>query len=145
MTSLSPLESSDSFHDLMTTYGAAFDSYDLDTIMRQYHTPCFIYKDGTVIFLPDEGHKRAYFQDLLGKLDAAGVHHTDIPDLTVTPLGSSSAVVTVHWVSKRDDGSVVWDFLDSYYLARVNDGWKFLGDTVHEGEYSKVTSPIQDI
>jgi hypothetical protein len=132
-----------SFHDLMARYGVAFDTYDLDVIMQHYHTPCFIYKDGNAIFLLDEAHKRDYFGDLLARLREAGVHHSDIPDIpdiTVTPIGANSAIVTVHWVSKRVDGSVVWEFLDSYYLARVGDRWRFLGDTVHEGDYSKATS-----
>lgn len=130
-----------SFHSLITSYGAAFDAYDLDAIMSQYHTPCFVYKDRKPLFLPDEAHKRDYFEDLLARLRAAGVHHTDIADLTTTPLGPTSAIVTVHWVSKKEDESVVYDFLDSYFLALIGDDWKFLGDTVHEGEYSKATSP----
>ena len=130
-----------SFHRLMTSYGAVFDAYNLDAIMRQYHTPCFVYKDGNALFFTDEAHKRTYFEDLLARLRTAGVHHSDIADLNATPLGPSSAFVTVHWISRKEDQSVVYDFLDSYILARIGDRWKFLGDAVHEGEYSKATSP----
>jgi hypothetical protein len=135
-----PSSESPAFDRFMSLYGAAFDAYDLETIMEYYNTPCFIYKDGSAIFLPDASHKRDYFQDLLRRLRAAEVHHSDMPSLAVTMLGASSAVVTVRWVSKKEDGSVVWDFFDSYYLARFGEEWKFLGDSVHEGEYSKSTS-----
>jgi hypothetical protein len=128
------------FQKLMSEYGGAFDAYDLESILDHYSSPCFILKDGKVNFLAETISKRAYFTDLLGSLRAAEIHHSEMPSLTVNPLGGSAAVVTVRWVSKKEDGSVVWDFLDSYFVVRVGSEWKFLGDAVHESDYARATS-----
>jgi hypothetical protein len=41
-------------------------------------------------------------------------------------------MVTVRWHCRRPDGSMLWDFLDSYLLAAEQGRWRILGDVVHD-------------
>jgi hypothetical protein len=49
----------------------------------------------------------------------------------VCPLGRDAAMITVHWIGRWPDQSVLWDFRDSYLLADDDGRWKILGDVVH--------------
>jgi hypothetical protein len=42
-----------------------------------------------------------------------------------------AAMVTVRWVCHRPNGSIIWDFHDSYLLAFERGQWSILGDVVH--------------
>jgi hypothetical protein len=48
-----------------------------------------------------------------------------------TFLGSDATLVTVRWIARRPNQSLLWDFLDSYLLALEDGQWRILGDVVH--------------
>lgn len=120
------------FFDFITTYGHAFDNYDLQFILDTYHTPCFIFKLGTLYTNLTEVQKRQYFQDLLTSYRQQGYANAEIPHFEIKSLGQDSALITVEWVCKRSDNSIAFDFWDSYYLIHIDGKWKILGDTVYE-------------
>ena len=39
--------------------------------------------------------------------------------------------ITVRWIARRPDQSLLWDFLDSYLVAIEENRWQILGDVVH--------------
>ena len=120
------------FRDFIKIYGRAFDNYDLQSILDYYYTPCFIFKAGKVYANVTEEAKQRYFQDLLKDYRRQQVTQAEIPHFEVKILGDNSALVTVEWVCRRADGSVVFDFWDSYFLIHIDGRWRILGDTVHD-------------
>jgi hypothetical protein len=52
--------------------------------------------------------------------------------LTYNFCDDGTTLVTVDWVCKRVDGSVIWDNWDSYHLIQVDGEWKILDDTVYD-------------
>jgi hypothetical protein len=44
---------------------------------------------------------------------------------------SDAAMITVRWMVRRPDQSLLWDFLDSYLVAIEDGRWRILGDVVH--------------
>ena len=125
------IPSDEFFIDFITQYGQAFDNYDLQTILNAYHTPCFIFKDGTLFANLTEETKLQYFQDLLESYREQGYASAEIPQFEIKVIGQDSALVTVEWVCKRSDGTIAFDFWDAYHLIYINGNWKILGDTVY--------------
>jgi hypothetical protein len=117
----------------LLAYMDAWNQADLDRICDAYHVPALIYKRGRVVAIPDEAAKRTYFGELLGRTrpELEGGARWERPTCRATSLGRDSAMVTVRWILRRHDGSVLEDYLDSYHLIRIAGRWAFLGDTVH--------------
>ena len=122
----------DFFEKFIKEYGRAWDNYDLQTILRFYYTPCFIFKSGMVLANVTEEIKLRYFRDLLEAYRQQAYAKAEIPHFEVKALGQDSALVTVEWVCQRADGMVAFDFWDSYHLIHINSDWKILGDTVYD-------------
>jgi hypothetical protein len=120
------------FKEFILQYGRAWDNYDIQTILDYYYTPCFIFKSGKVFANVTEEAKRRYFQDLLVIYRQQDYTQAIIPNFEVQALGRNSALITVEWVCKRADSSVVFDFWDSYHVIRIDGQWKILDDTVHD-------------
>ena len=55
------MPTTDFFESFIKQYGRAWDNYDLQTILRFYYTPCFIFKSGTVFANVTEEIKLRYF------------------------------------------------------------------------------------
>ena len=117
----------------LEAYMDAWNRADLDRICDAYHTPSLIYKHGEVQANLDETAKRAYFGALLDGTRSALVAGArwERPEFALTPLGRDSTIATVRWVFRAADGTILEDYLDSYYLVRLGGRWQFLGDTVH--------------
>jgi len=126
------IPSNEFFIDFITQYGHAFDNYDLQTILNTYHTPCFIFKDGTLFANLTEETKLLYFQDLLESYRKQEYASAEIPHFDIKVMGQDSALVTVEWICKRSDGTIAFEFWDAYHLIRIDGNWKILGDTVYE-------------
>ncbi|HEY6688095.1 MAG TPA: hypothetical protein VI094_18010 [Propionibacteriaceae bacterium] len=62
-----------------------------------------------------------YFAELLASNSQEGPHIWSIRDSKLQRLGSDAALVTVRWIARRPDQSLLWDFRDSYLLA-LEDG-----------------------
>jgi NTF2-like protein (DUF6841) len=120
------------FTEMIKRYGQAWDHYDLQTILSYYHTPCFIYKSQMLFANLTEEVKIRYFTDLLDNYRQQGYDKAETPNIEIQLLGTDSALVTVEWLCKRANGTIAFDFWDTYHFIRVNDSWKILGDTVYD-------------
>jgi ketosteroid isomerase-like protein len=100
----------------ITDYMAAWNSGDLTAIVDAYTTPCFVVKGGRVLRHNDEAAKRRYFEELLSSNQDQGPHIWSIGDLDMHPLGRDATMITVRWIARRPDRSLLWDFLDSYLM-----------------------------
>jgi hypothetical protein len=132
MSQLNEMPTTDFFEKFIKEYGRAWDNYDLQTILRFYYTPCFIFKSGTVFANVTEEIKELYFRDLLEAYRQQGYAIAEVLHSEVKSLGQDSTLVTVEWVCKRADATVAFDFWDSYHLIHINSEWKILGDTVYD-------------
>jgi hypothetical protein len=63
---------------------------------------------------------------LLGQYRNAGIDHSDIHDMQLLPLGEHSTDVTVRWVSRGSDDTVIWDYRDSYWWIWSEGQWKII-------------------
>ena len=113
-------------------YCEAWNRDDLDGILEAYHVPSFTYKDGTLHAFLDAESRRDYVATFIELNRKEGPATWEILTFTVTDLGRNSALVTVRWAFRRPNGSVVWDFVDSYHLCRLDGRWKFLVRTLHD-------------
>ena len=63
----------DFFEKFIKEYGRAWDNYDLQTILRFYYTPCFIFKSSTVFANVTEEIKSALLSGPAGSLSPTGL------------------------------------------------------------------------
>jgi hypothetical protein len=116
----------------MSSYCEAWNREDLDAILDAYHVPSFTYKDGMLHAFLDAASRREYVADFIEENRKEGPATWEIVDFAVTDLGRNSSLVTARWAFRRPDGSVVWDFIDSYHLCRFDGRWEFLVRTLHD-------------
>jgi ketosteroid isomerase-like protein len=55
----------------------------------------------------------------------------ECPSMSVEPLGTDAALVTVRWVFRRSDGTELQDYDDSYVLGRIGGRWGFIAEVIH--------------
>jgi len=118
--------------NFMDTYCEAWNREDLDAILDAYHVPSFTYKYGTLHAFMDAESRRKYVAGFIEVNRQEGPATWEIASFAVIDLGRNSSLVTARWAFRRPDGSVVWDFVDSYHLCRFDGRWKFLVRTLHD-------------
>jgi len=116
----------------MSSYCEAWNREDLDAILDAYHEPSFTYKYGTLHAFMDAESRRKYVAGFIEVNRQEGPATWEIASFAVIDLGRNSSLVTARWAFRRPDGSVVWDFVDSYHLCRFDGRWKFLVRTLHD-------------
>jgi len=62
----------------------------------------------------------------------SGAAQADIAALDIVPLGKSSVFATVRWHVRDARDGLLKDFLTTYQLLRVTDGWRILSYTNHD-------------
>jgi hypothetical protein len=113
-------------------YRDAWNQEDVDAILRAYHVPSFTYKDATLHAFPDAESRRAYVVEFVEENRRVGPATWEIVTFEVTDLGYNGALITTRWVFRRQDDTVVWDFVDSYHLGRFDGRWEILVRTLHD-------------
>ncbi len=113
-------------------YMAAFDRLDADAAAAWYAAPAFVVKNGAVERF-DSNDKGEYFAALMASNASHGEHAWEIADFHAELPTDNGAIVTVRWIGRRPDRSVIWDFDDTYIVASTLEGWRILGDIVHDG------------
>ena len=122
----------DSPRNFIAAYLAAWNEEDVDRIADSYATPSFVVKGGQVLRQLDEVAKQGYFANLIADNAREGPHTWEIGGLDERRLGKNAALITVRWVARRPDHTMIWDFLDSYLISARDGRWHILGDVVHE-------------
>lgn len=122
---------SDELRDLFERYRDSFNRLDAESAASAYAAPAFVVKNGSIERFDADG-KDGYFAGLMGLNARQGEHTWEIADFGVRTLAANGAVVTVRWICRRPDGSPIWDFGDTYVVARTGDEWQILGDIVHD-------------
>lgn len=126
-------ETESTIRRMFNAYRDCFNRLDGPGAASHYAAPSFVVKNGGVVRF-DSDTKNDYFASLMSGNAAEGDHVWEIAELAMNQLASNGAIVTVHWIARRPDGSVLWDFMDSYIVAEEAGGWLILGDIVHSAD-----------
>ena len=120
---------------MFEAYRDCFNRLDGPGASSHYAAPSFVVKNGGVVRI-DLDTKNDYFDSLMARNAAEGDHVWEIAELEVNLPATNGGIVTVRWIARRPDGSVLWDFFDTYVVADdgQGQGWLILGDIVHSPE-----------
>jgi hypothetical protein len=113
-------------------YAERYMASDVDAVSAMYEAPMFALRDGHVIHLADRTAARAHLADVMAVYARSGAARADIAALDVVPLGKSSAFATVRWHVRDARRSLLKDFLTTYQLVGVIEGWRILSYTNHD-------------
>ena len=116
---------------LFDDYMKCFDRLDGPGAAAHYSARSFVVKDRNVTRF-GSSEKQDYFAALMEADATEGDHKWQIAEFSVTRPAVNGAIVTVRWVARRPDDSIIWDFKDTYFLANTTHGWRILGDMVHD-------------
>ena len=118
---------------LFDGYMDCFERLDGPGAAAYYSAPSFVVKNGGMTrFGPDE--KSDYFSGLMESNAEAGEHVWEIGEFNLDLPAPNGAIAKVRWIARRPDRTVIWDFADTYVLGDDGDGWRILGDIVHDSQ-----------
>jgi hypothetical protein len=126
------MDSSD-LQRLFEGYMDCFNRGDGPCAAAYYSAPSFVVKDGEVTRF-ESGEKVAYFTALMEANATSGPHKWEMDSFEVALPAANGAFATVRWIARRLDGSVIWDFKDTYVVVDTRQGWRILGDIVHDAD-----------
>jgi hypothetical protein len=101
-------------------------------IAALYSEPCVTARMGVVRVNTSRKDTELLFAEVDKNYRAKGFTHADMVTLDVQPLGSNSALATVHWAYKGEDDKTLWETTFSYNLYRHDGAWKILVLTMHD-------------
>jgi hypothetical protein len=101
-------------------------------IAKFYSEPCVTVRLGVVRVNPTLEDTQLLFGQVDEQYRARGFTHAEILSLNVHPLGSNSALATVHWAYKGAREDTLWETTFSYNVYRRDGVWKILVLTMHE-------------
>ena len=114
-------------------YSAAFEAADGAQISSFYHVPCMTVRlDGSFHQFQSKGELADFFGNVARGYIGEGMRSGRPQSLETHKLGSASVLVTINWVIKREDGSVIRSWRQTYNLLRQGDGWAILLATMHQ-------------
>jgi hypothetical protein len=117
----------------LAAYTREFSSRSGARIASLYHAPCLTVRgDGTVHSLQAPQDVERFFEGVAAVYAREGAHGEGrYKNLEVHPIGGRSVLVTVDWELRREDGSVIREWRQSYNLLRGEAGWQVLLSTFH--------------
>ena len=123
------LSQTQSFFD---RYASEFDRSNWQAFAYHYFEPAFsVRADGSVATLANRNAVADFFSRVWSTWRPEGYSRFGISDLSATPIGEQSALVTLTWHLLRGDGSQIRQWNQSYQLLRVEGEWKVLSSTFH--------------
>lgn len=128
--SLAPLVSqAQAFFD---RYARDFDLPAWPAFSAHYCEPAFsVRADGSVAVLGTRSAVAEFFSGVWATWRQEGYSRFAISNLSATPVGGQSALVTLTWHLLREDGTQIRQWNQSYQLLQVGGAWKVLSSTFH--------------
>ena len=116
----------------MAAYLDAWNEGDAERICDAYHDRAPIFQAGAVQ-ASDPASRLAYLGGWVDMTrgDLAQRTRWECPSMSVEPLGTDAALVTVRWVFRQADATVLQDYNDTYLLGRIGDRWAFIAAVIH--------------
>jgi hypothetical protein len=113
-------------------YTKAFDSIDGHRIAALYYIPTVTMRgDGSIHCLQSRAELSGFFQSVADTYARDGYRSGSFKNLQVVPIGGRSALATMDWELRREDGSIIREWRQSYNVVRVDSGWQILVSTFH--------------
>jgi hypothetical protein len=111
---------------------AAFASFDATRVAALFATPgVALRQDGSIVALTAREDVVRYYQAALDGYHRDGCRSCRWSGLSLTPMGGRSMLAAVTWELRRDDGSLVVRWRQSYSLAIGADGPKVFASAMH--------------
>ena len=120
------------FDDYFSAYAKAYDDFDAQRLAAFFYVPTLMVKTGSVTALVTQDTLSHYLENLVESYRQHGYYKGTIASIEATQWGTWSALVTVHWIIKRNDASILCDLDSSYNLFKVAENWKILATTNHD-------------
>ena len=113
-------------------YAEAFNTRDGARIAALYNTPCVTVRaDGSIHSFTSQDETRAFFQRLADAYYKEGCRGWKYANLEVMPLGGKSMLATMDWEMRREDGSAIRRWRQSYNFVRTDGRLRILASTFH--------------
>jgi ketosteroid isomerase-like protein len=113
------------------TYGEAFSSGDLSTVLQYCNVPFVVISPQEVRVLPTTADVETFYGKARQDLKERGYSHSKLSEVHVRLLGTTVALVSSLFTRYKTDGSELAT-LGATYLLRKTDGvWKIAVITVH--------------
>ena len=117
------------FHD----YSAAFEAAEGLRIAEFYHVPCMTIRvDGSFHEFRTADDIAEFFGQFARAYIGEGMRSGRPQSLETNVLGSGSAMATIEWALKRENGSTIRTWWQTYNLKKTDTGWKILLATMHQ-------------
>ena len=128
--SLSPLaRQAQGFFD---RYARDFDLGAWPAFSSHYCEPALsVRADGSVAVLRNRSAVAEFFNGVWATWRQEGYARFGISNLSATPVGGQSALVSLTWHLLRKDGTQIRQWDQSYQLLQVDGTWKVLSSTFH--------------
>ncbi len=118
--------------EFLQRYGDAFNRVAADEIAAMYHLPSLTVRgDGSIHVFAEVEEVREFMGTIAKTYFDEGNRASTFDELSVLPVGGQSAVASLRWTLKRDDGTPIREWRQTYNLIRSKDSWKFLLSTFH--------------
>lgn len=124
---------------LIERYRAAWEQIiretgNVDEVNQFFHLPCiFVGADGSASLFRAAEDISAFHRPRLELFRKGGVRRPMTKDFDALPLGTRSALVSVSWELRREDGSVERAWRHSYNVVQTDADWKILVSTFQAG------------
>jgi ketosteroid isomerase-like protein len=116
------------FHD----YNDAFLATDGARIANFYRFPCLTLRgSGELLHMATVEDGRTLFENVARSYHDEGNRASTFAILDTVPVGGRSVLVTMDWELRRDDGSAIRGWRQSYNLIHSGDGWRIVLSTFH--------------
>jgi len=113
-------------------YVEAFNARDGARIAALYNVPCVTMRaDGSIHAFTSQQEIQAFFQRLADTYYRDGSRGWRYDNLQVTPLGARSLIATLDWEMRRDDGSAIRRWRQSYNFVAADGRLRILASTIH--------------
>lgn len=113
-------------------YSRSFDAKEWDAFAANYHEPALsIRGDGSHMLLPERTSAKEFFKSVASNWSDDGYTFFTTRDRQIHRLGTLCAMVTFVWEMRRQDGSLVREWRQSYEVVRRTDRWQVIMSTFH--------------
>ena len=97
-----------------------------------HNIPCVTMRgDGSIHAFTSHEEVRAFFQKLADTYYKDGCRGWKYENLEVVPLGARSMIATMDWEMRREDGSAMRRWRQSYNFVLAGGGLRILASTFH--------------
>jgi ketosteroid isomerase-like protein len=113
------------------TYGEAFSSGDLSTVLQYCNVPFVVISPQEVRVLPTTADVETFYGKARQDLKERGYSHSKLSEVHVRLLGTTVALVSSLFTRYKTDGSELATLGATYLLRKTDRVWKITVITVH--------------